>query len=288
MLANQPNTVLQQFLHPMEGIVVALPVVKRCGVMGCDRPVWARGLCDTHLSRLRRHGHLEPTRATDWGERSSHSLYPYWKQIRRNGIEMCEEWHLDFWALVKAVGDRPSPKHTLFRPDKTKPLGPNNAIWSISKAGIPRDQGHIDKRERHRLYMAEYLRRRRAADPFHEFRNGLKKTHGLTLEQYEQMLDAQQGVCAICGRPDHRQATSNGTLRRLCVDHKHGTALVRGLLCTDCNHALGLLDDSPDLLWRAIAYLANPPAAAFGFVHNGKHVPRRRQRDTSPYVTEGT
>ena len=263
---------------------MALDVVKRCGVSGCQRPVWARGLCDSHLSRLRRHGHLEATRPADWGARRAHALYPYWKQIRRNGLPVCELWHDDFWAFVEGVGDRPSALHSLYRPDQTKAAGPGNAAWATSKAGPARDESHAAFRDKHGKYMREWQRQRRVADPFFDFRGGLKKAHGITLEAYEAMLDAQGAVCAICGRDEPRHATSSARRFRLAVDHCHGSAEIRGLLCSMCNHAIGYLDDSPALLQRAIDYLRDPPAARLRLPHNGKHRVRRREREPSPYV----
>lgn len=64
--------------------------------------------------------------------------------------------------------------------------------------------------------------------------HNLKKRFGLTLEDYAKMLEAQNGVCAICKTPP----ASN---RRLAVDHCHTTRRIRQLLCTKCNTALGLL-----------------------------------------------
>jgi hypothetical protein len=51
-----------------------------------------------------------------------------------------------------------------------------------------------------------------------------------------------------------------------------------------CNHAIGYLDDSPELLRRAIAYLLDPPAVKLGIRHNGKYKTRRVERLPSPYV----
>lgn len=79
-------------------------------------------------------------------------------------------------------------------------------------------------------------------------RSGLAK-YGLTLEQYEQMLVKQGGVCAICG------TDKNSGGHMLVVDHDHETEKVRGLLCHKCNRAIGLLGDNIDLLKRAAEYL---------------------------------
>lgn len=76
--------------------------------------------------------------------------------------------------------------------------------------------------------------------------------YGLTLDQFNQMLEAQGMKCAICGYSD----MSNKNNFPL-VDHCHSTGKVRGLLCMNCNQALGKFKDSLDNLKAAIAYLSN-------------------------------
>jgi hypothetical protein len=78
---------------------------------------------------------------------------------------------------------------------------------------------------------------------------------GITLAEYEQMLDKQDGVCAICLQPERRIHPKTGKLWELCVDHDHDTGQIRGLLCCDCNTALGLFKDNPSSLKAAINYL---------------------------------
>ena len=68
---------------------------------------------------------------------------------------------------------------------------------------------------------------------------------------YKALLAEQGDACAIC----HRENRSNGRKDRLAVDHDHSTDVIRGLLCHRCNTALGLFNDSPNLLAVAIAYL---------------------------------
>src|SRR5216684_1746352 len=70
--------------------------------------------------------------------------------------------------------------------------------------------------------------------------------YGLTAQDLERMLIEQDGACAIC---------TQTPARRLCIDHCHATQRVRGLLCDNCNIALGLLDDDPDRLRAALAYV---------------------------------
>jgi hypothetical protein len=76
----------------------------------------------------------------------------------------------------------------------------------------------------------------------------LKALYGISLVQYEQLLEQQGGVCAICGRSPRGRPV-------LDVDHDHLTGIVRGLLCGNCNRAVGLLDDNPDLFDKAKAYI---------------------------------
>jgi hypothetical protein len=71
---------------------------------------------------------------------------------------------------------------------------------------------------------------------------------GLTIPQFEEMELRQGGVCKICGG-----ISTAG--RRLAVDHCHKTKIVRGLLCHNCNSALGLFKDNPSLLLQAALYL---------------------------------
>jgi len=77
--------------------------------------------------------------------------------------------------------------------------------------------------------------------------------YGVTQEQYEEMHQAQNGLCAICGKPETYQW--RGTVRRLAVDHDHKTGAARGLLCTSCNRGIGNLGDDPEMLKKAIEYL---------------------------------
>lgn len=78
----------------------------------------------------------------------------------------------------------------------------------------------------------------------------LKRRFGITIEQYEEMLAAQGGKCAICG------ATESYMKHGLAVDHCHATGQVRALLCKGCNIGIGNLRDSAELCARAARYLS--------------------------------
>ena len=73
------------------------------------------------------------------------------------------------------------------------------------------------------------------------------RSYGISVEDYEEMLESQGGGCYICG--------IGPSVRALDIDHDHRTGKVRGLLCSNHNRALGLLGDDPDLLLAAHTYL---------------------------------
>lgn len=92
------------------------------------------------------------------------------------------------------------------------------------------------------------MRAWRAKNPERDRSNQLRSLYGISAEEYDRMLAAQRGVCAICAGPCT-------TGRRLAVDHCHRTGIVRGLLCAMCNTAIGKMRDDPDLLRAAALYL---------------------------------
>lgn len=78
----------------------------------------------------------------------------------------------------------------------------------------------------------------------------------LTKEEYSEL--AKNG-CMICG-----------TFENLCVDHDHNTNEVRGILCRSCNGAIGLLQDSVDILLKAAAYLESKQGSIPGIRPSAK------------------
>jgi len=78
-----------------------------------------------------------------------------------------------------------------------------------------------------------------------------KKEYNITLQDYDDMYESQEGKCKICGSTDAK-TPKNG---RFCVDHDHSTGEVRGLLCSSCNRGIGLLQDDPDVVLNAYKYL---------------------------------
>lgn len=95
----------------------------------------------------------------------------------------------------------------------------------------------------------EYRKKNPEKIAVNERRKNLKFRYGITIEQYDKILDKQNSSCGICHQ---HEDTLN---KRLVVDHCHTTGKVRGLLCPSCNRGLGLLKDSDEVLFQAIAYL---------------------------------
>lgn len=107
--------------------------------------------------------------------------------------------------------------------------------------------------------IAAYNRARYVADPDRFKANGreqrLRQRYGITVEQYDAMLEAQDGVCAICGRPDVGIHYRTQKAMRLAVDHDKNTGEIRGLLCRHCNQGLGQFGHDSERLRQAAHYM---------------------------------
>lgn len=86
-------------------------------------------------------------------------------------------------------------------------------------------------------------------------RFNLANLYGISVAEYQAMVRDQGGVCAICREDEPKQHGRTGKQFRLAVDHCHKTGRIRGLLCQRCNRAMGMFDDDPIVLRRAISYL---------------------------------
>ena len=88
-------------------------------------------------------------------------------------------------------------------------------------------------------------------------RNRRFKNHGLTKELYDAMLAAQSGLCAVCDEVPKTSSVRAGANKYddFVVDHDHVTGKVRGLVCTNCNVALGMIRDNPETARKLAKYL---------------------------------
>ena len=87
--------------------------------------------------------------------------------------------------------------------------------------------------------------------------NNLKVKYGLTKQQYDNLLCAQEGVCAACGQEETQFDIRVNAFKKLAVDHDHSTGKVRGLLCHNCNTALGLMQEDPTRIRMLKEYIEN-------------------------------
>jgi hypothetical protein len=84
----------------------------------------------------------------------------------------------------------------------------------------------------------------------------IMRNYGLTIEQVEQIEKDQNHCCKICGKHESLNGKDKrGNRKKLSIDHDHTTGQIRGMLCTDCNTALGQFCDNIDVLQKAIVYI---------------------------------
>lgn len=213
-----------------------------CTLEYCTEPTRARGLCGRHYQQVRigreptPRGHCRPTRkdrpctfdgcVTSQEARGLCQVH-YAQRLRgeelRPKIPRGENRRRRPCALdgCDARGSWAVP----FCPEHRHELGPCAAR---------------DCNETRRSHRVLYC------DVHHRFNRHLMHQYGISLVDRDARIEEQGGRCAIC------QDEFDGTPH---VDHRHGTEVVRGILCGNCNRALGSLRDSPDIARRAALYL---------------------------------
>jgi hypothetical protein len=98
------------------------------------------------------------------------------------------------------------------------------------------------------------IRVRKGTEYLRQMRKHIEKEYGLTVAEFQTMVEKQGGLCAICGRAPF-EVHQNGRVRRLSIDHSKTTGKVRGLLCGPCNTGIGLFSESVARLDQAKNYL---------------------------------
>ena len=107
------------------------------------------------------------------------------------------------------------------------------------------------KRRKARAAKAKAAKKRKSKKYILAKRNSdLRRSYGITHDDYLVMLESQQKKCAIC------ETRKPGTGKKyFSVDHNHDTNAIRQLLCSACNTGLGQFRDNLELLRKAVAYL---------------------------------
>ena len=133
-----------------------------------------------------------------------------------------------FEEFCNDVTHVPVMRYAMIPVDATKPIGPGNFDWTFppeasrtSKEGI--EAHNKARRER----QGDFLRDK-------EFR----RKYRIGYADYMALWEKQGGVCACCQRVETKMQF--GRVRMLSVDHDHDTDAVRGLLCGNCNHGIGM------------------------------------------------
>lgn len=110
----------------------------------------------------------------------------------------------------------------------------------------------MNKQQRFRAAHPGYDREWQRKQPVEKRRDRyLRSRYGITWAQYQELLQQQGGQCAVVGCTE--PPGGRGSIYH--VDHDHKTGKVRGLLCSNCNRALGLLRESPERIEGLAAYI---------------------------------
>lgn len=209
--------------------------------------------CPSHQAQLRRTGEMWPIGSKFFRAKEVCSVDNCDRPVHAQGE--CQAHRRQRVAF--GLEPRPIKEH------RNLPEG----VWFCGRCCQEKPVSMFTQRQqgRHRSHLCKSCHSARMRDyhqrhPTAARRYRLSK-FGLTVETYSAIYEAQGGGCSICEAPlSHHitDGTGKSTGKRgwwTCIDHHHGTGVVRGLLCSSCNVALGGFKDDPDLLLKAHRYL---------------------------------
>lgn len=124
----------------------------------------------------------------------------------------------------------------------------NKCVAKQSKKWYRKNKKRVIKKQKERS------RNLGLENPLFFLKNRLATVYKITLLEYNNLLNNQNEVCAICKNPE-KVKNNMGKIIRLGVDHDHKTDKIRGLLCTNCNRGIGYLKENIFILKNAIKYL---------------------------------
>ena len=151
------------------------------------------------------------------------------KQWVRNNPEKVKEQHRRHYEIHKEYIKSKTKQWCLDNPERRKEY---------------KKQYYKDNYQKIRIYRQQYYKNH--CEQVKE--NNLKRVYGLSPEDWQKIWDNQEGKCKICDVPFESPPEAY-------IDHNHLTGKIRGLLCSKCNFAIGLLGDDPKLMIKAIEYL---------------------------------
>ena len=190
-----------------------------CTVSGCDRRHHARGYCFSHYAQFKRGSSpSEPIKARVMQKLPECEENGCSEPVKAKGL--CR---MHYQRLLRHG-------HTRYR-DRKKPA---------KSCDIPDCDNTLYAKG---LCHAHYIKQKKW------------ESMGVDAHRYQEMLREQNNVCAICGKPEKASDNASGKIKDLAIDHCHKSNVVRALLCSNCNRALGLFNDDPALLVKAQAYV---------------------------------
>lgn len=212
-----------------------------CSLEGCDRPHASLGYCALHASRFRKTGDPGPLEVR------------FASRQDECDVEGCDRSHsCGGYCEVHYNYVRRGARHEDLKPIRER-INPEerdsegNKRCTACRGWKATSDFGVRKQNADGLHTACIRCQRKWL---------LERLYRMPIEVYEVMLKAQAGVCSICSRTN-----SNG--KALFVDHDHRCCATtptcgkctRQLLCGPCNHGIGYMQDNPDLLRKAAAYL---------------------------------
>lgn len=240
-----------------------------CIIDGCSRPVRikSRGLCSRHYDRFLRYGDpvkFPPGRYHDnQGRECAKCLkYQSWENFsvltpgcpngRHSYCNVCRKaYDAERRYAKRAETNAASRAARVADPERARELDRKKYQQNRANRIAQARQAYARDPEA----MREAARRYRAAHPERVAITRIRsvaKSYGLDPDLIEDHFRSHGGLCDICG---HHPAERHLKMNRLVIDHDHRTGQFRGLLCSSCNTGLGLMQDDPEILDAAIAYL---------------------------------
>ncbi len=132
-------------------------------------------------------------------------------------------------------------------PEKVKESKKKEQLKNRAKYKLFKEKYYIENKERIDNQNAENYKNKKE-----EYRYTiLKRSYGIEKLDYDNLVLSQNNTCAICNKPETSKRS-----KYLSLDHCHTTGKIRGLLCSKHNRAIGLFNDDPQLLKKAIEYLS--------------------------------
>jgi len=124
-----------------------------------------------------------------------------------------------------------------------------HSLKDITRARARRKQWNEDNPEKYKKICQKMYIKHKA-----RFKaQNLKTMYNLDYKEFLRIKGEQGNRCAVCGEMEI--ARYGGVRKELSVDHDHDTGIIRGLLCSKCNTAIGLLNENEELCMKVAAYL---------------------------------